>query len=192
MAQKLKKVEKRKVTPQNGRARTPSAPVVLVGTYRPGQLEAWPGYYNYPLYKNEKLNPESCRRVSELWLFSGTKDQRTFRVECLGVKTREELVKDYGDKPKGKGHGDGRYLLFKRKTELYDHTKGEADCVIVRTKDFAGKNKNGATVQRQLKAYLESPDRKDPMVAKLLPEILTKLPRKVLRVCDGGFQLDLL
>lgn len=189
MAEKKLKHRKQKITPKAD-TKTSESPVVLVGTYRGKQLEEWPEYYNYPIFKGEKFDEDACKRVSELWLFSGTKDQRSFTVEYVGVKTRAELVKDYGYKARGKGHGDGSYVLFRRIAELYEHTKGFAECVIIRTKDFSGQGKNGSTVQKQLKAYLQSPERKDPFCAKLLPEIITKLPPKLLRVSDSGVQMN--
>ena len=159
---------------------------VLVGTYGPRQLEKWPDYYNYPLYGKDKIDVEAVKGVNELWLFSGAKEPRYFAAECLGVKTREEL-KGYGYKPSGKGHGSGKYLLFKIR-KLYAPSRDFAESVTIRTKDFAGQ---GAT-QKQLKAYLESPDRKDPLLAKMLPKIVTELPRERLRVCEAAVQLDLL
>ena len=157
---------------------------VLVGTYGPRQLEKWPGYYNYPLYGKDKIDVEAVKGVNELWLFSGAKQPRYFVAECLGVKTREEL-KEFGYKLFGKGHGSGRYLLFKIK-KLYAPSRDFAESVTIRTKDFAGQ---GAT-QKQLKAYLESPDRKEPLLAKMLPRIVTELPRERLRVCEAAVQLD--
>ena len=157
---------------------------VLVGTYAARQLERWPGYYNYPLYGKDKIDVEAVKKVNELWLFSGAKLPHYFAAECLGVKTREEL-KEFGYKPSGKGHGSGKYLLFKIK-KLYAPSRDFAESVTIRTKDFAGQ---GVT-QKQLKAYLESPDRKDPLLAKMLPKIVTELPRERLRVCEAAVQLD--
>jgi len=47
-------------------------------------------------------------------------------------------------------------------------------------------------VRKQIKQYLESPDRNDPLTAGMLATILTKLPPEQLRVCEPYFQLDLL
>lgn len=158
--------------------------IVLVGTYAARQLEKWSDYYNYPLYGKDKIDVETVKKVNELWLFSGAKQPRYFAAECLGVKTREEL-KEFGYKATGKGHGSGKYLLFKIK-KLYAPSRDFAESVTIRTKDFAGQ---GVT-QKQLKAYLESPDRKDPLLAKMLPKIVTELPRERLRVCEAAVQLD--
>ena len=35
--------------------------VVLVGTYRAGQLECWPGYYNYPLIADVAVDAEAAK-----------------------------------------------------------------------------------------------------------------------------------
>ena len=103
--------------------------IVLVGTYAARQLEKWPGYYNYPLYGKDKIDVEAVKGVNELWLFSGAKEPRYFAAECLGVKTREEL-KEFGYKPSGKGHGSGKYLLFKIK-KLYAPSRDFAESVII-------------------------------------------------------------
>ena len=193
--------------------------VVLVGTYKGDQLEKWRGWYCWPLAdadfsaaKNAKdvshkdtetqrksasshapdggarcsNEPQGLSRVTELWLFKGTAEQRNYKAEFVGVKTREELIRDYGYPAKGKAHGD-RYALFKTEF-LYRHKlapQEEADAVIVRTRDFATSPK----VRKQLKAYLESSDRSDPDLAKLLPSIVTKLPPERLRVCETWTQL---
>ena len=164
----------------------PQGRIVLVGTYKGNQLAKWRGWYNYPLSKEDTAADFS--RVGELWLFNGTKDQRNYKAEFVGVKTREELVRDYGYPAEGKAHGE-RYALFKTEL-LYRHKNApqeEAQAVIVRTKDFARTPK----VRKQLKAYLESPDRSDPDLAKLLPSIVIKVPPERLRVCEAAVQMDL-
>ena len=191
--------------------------VVLVGTYTGDQLVDWPGWYCWPLRKDD-FNAEPQRRgekkrtdllapdgargavsrvsgeqirvlesVTELWLFQGTKEQKNYKAGFVGVKTREELVRNYGYPAAGKPHGD-RYALFKTEL-LYRHRnepQEEADAVIVHTKDFA---KRSPKIAAQLKAYLESPDRNDPDLAKLLPSIVTKVPLERLRVCEAAVQL---
>ena len=146
--------------------------------------------------------PPDFSHINELWLFNGTKDQKTYKAEFVGVKTREELIRDYGY-PGGsrsratagravaprppKPHGT-HYALFKTEL-LYRHKNalpGEAEHVIVRTADFARSPK----VRSQLKAYLESPDRNDPDLAKQLPSILTRLRPAQLRVCEAAVQLE--
>ena len=162
--------------------------VVLVGTYKGDQLTKWRGWYNYPISDDDKIGAEDAAKITELWLFNGTKDQRNYKAEFVGVKTRDELVRDYGYPAKGKAHG-ARYLLFK--TDFKYQHKGDvpedAERVIVRTADFATAPK----VRKQLKEYLESPDRNDPDLAKRLPEIITKLRPEQLRVCELAYQMSL-
>ena len=168
--------------------------IVLVGTYKGDQLTKWRGWYNYPVGNGEletgngsaALVASDFAKITELWLFNGKKDQRNYKAEFVGVKTRKELIDDYGYPAKGKAHGD-KYLLFK--TDFKYQHKGDvpedAERVIIRTADFATAPK----VRKQLKAYLESPDRKDPDLAKRLPTILTKLRPEQLRVCEEAVQM---
>ena len=37
--------------------------VILVGTYRSGLLERWPGYYNYPLNAGDAVDAGAAERV---------------------------------------------------------------------------------------------------------------------------------
>lgn len=161
--------------------------IVLVGTYKGDQLTKWRGWYNYPVSEADQIAEADAASIAELWLFKGTKEQKTYKAEFVGVKTREELVRNYGYPAKGRAHGE-KYLLFKTKFK-YQHKltpPEDAARVIVRTADFATAPK----VRKQLKAYLESPDRADPDLAKRLPEILTKLRPEQLRVCEAAYQLS--
>ena len=129
--------------------------IVLVGTYKGDQLTKWRGWYNYPISGNGELGTGNGRdalvasdfaKINELWLFKGKKDQRNYKAQFVGVKTRQELVGSYGYPAKGKAHGD-KYLLFKTE-RLYHHRNApqkEADAVIVRTKDFAKRTPKVAT-----------------------------------------------
>ena len=207
--------------------------VVLVGTYRGDQLTKWHGWYNYPVSEDEISRVEHGERVdsertalrrgrectgesssletafskvNELWLFRGTAAQRNYRAEFVGIKTREELIRDYGypggddlaaknaKDAKREGRASSRphgthYALFKTES-LYRH-KGDvpedAERVIIRTADFA---KRSPKIAKQLKAYLESPDRRDPDLAKRLPTIITRLRPEQLRVCEEAVQLN--
>ena len=161
--------------------------VVLVGTYKGDVLTKWPMWYCYPVRAADKISDADAAKINELWLFKGTAEQKNYKAEFIGVKTREELVRDYGYPAKGKAHGE-RYLLFK-KTLAYridDAPPEDAERVYVRTADFARTPK----VRKQLKAYLESSDRADPDLAKRLPTIVKKVPRENLCVCEAGFQAD--
>ena len=163
--------------------------IVLVGTYKGEQLTKWRGWYNYPISDDDKIGVDDAAKITELWLFNGTKEQRNYTAAFVGVKTRQELIDDYGYPARGKAHGD-KYLLFKTEFK-YRHVgtaPDDAARVIVRTADFATAPK----VRKQLKAYLESPDRHDPNLAKRLPEIVTRLRPEQLRVCEAAVQLDFL
>lgn len=185
MAGKLLKKKAHKVMPK----KTPveqAKKTVLVGTYKGDQLEKWPGYYNYPISSKDKIDVESAKKVNELWLFQGAKAGRYFSAEYVGTFSRDELKTQFGYPAKGKPHGD-KYLLYKiTKTDIYDPATGLVEAVIVRAKDFKTASRTG----RQIKAYLESSERKDPVTANLVPKILTELPREVLRVCEVAVQMD--
>ena len=161
---------------------------VLVGTYKGDQLAKWRGWYNYPISEDDKIGAEDAAMITELWLFNGNKDQRTYKAEFVGIKTRAELIRDYGYPAKGRAHGE-KYLLFKTDFKyIYKlDVPEDAERVIIRTADFATAPK----VRKQLKAYLESPDRRDPGLAKRLPEIITKLRPEQLRVCELAYQMAL-
>ena len=160
--------------------------IVLVGTYKGDQLTKWRGWYNYPISGDDKIGADDAAKITELWLFNGNKDERRYKAQYVGVKTRKELIDDYGYPAKGKAHGE-KYLLFKTsiKYQHKDEVPEDAERVIIRTADFATAPK----VRKQLKAYLESPDRNDPDLAKRLPEIITKLRPEQLRVCEATVQL---
>ena len=161
---------------------------VLVGTYKGNQLAKWRGWYNYPISDKDRINPEDFAKINELWLFQGTSDEKRYKAEFVGVKTREELVRDYGYPAKGKPHGD-KYLLFKTefKYTYKSQPPEDAEKVIIRLKDFATSPK----VRKQLREYLASPDRNDPDLAKRLPEIIFTVPHEKLCVCEAAVQLDL-
>ena len=189
MAERLLKTKRQKIAPAKPTEEEPKK-VVLVGTYAGSQLTDWPGFYPYPISSDDKVDAESCAKVNEIWLFKGTKEPKYFAAEFVGIKTREEL-KALGYPAKGKGHGDGTYLLFKIEKTYAPASSSAAlaaavERVIVRTKDFARTPK----VRKQLKAYLESTDRTDKELAAQLPSIITKLPAETLRVCEAAVQLD--
>lgn len=191
--------------------------VVLIGTYRGNQLSEWPGWYCWPLSNkadascanadirckagkidssgytrngNHKTNtPYGFEYVTELWLFRGTAAQKNYRCVFVGVMTRAELVRNYGYPATGTPHGD-RYALFKTEP-LYRLENGaveEADAVIIRPRDFA---KRSPQIARQLKVFLESDERTNPGLAKLLPSTVVQIPRKHLCVCEANGQMSL-
>ena len=161
--------------------------IVLVGTYKGDQLTKWRGWYNYPISAKDKISEADAAKVNELWLFKGTTARKSYKAEFVGIKTRKELVEQYGYPAKGKAHGD-KYLLFKTdfKYQFAAMPPEEAERVIIRTADFATAPK----VRKQLKAYLESPDRRDPDLAKMLPSIITRLRPEQLRVCELSYQMS--
>ena len=181
-----KKVKERTPMPENETAAIGTR-IVLVGTYKGDQLTKWRGWYNYPISDDDKITDADAASITELWLFKGAKEQRTYKAEFVGIKTRQELVDDYDYPAKGKAHGD-KYLLFKTEFKYRHKLDNPLDCerVIVRTADFATAPK----VRKQLKVYLESPDRKDSDLAKYLPEIVTRLKPEQLRVCEAAYQLS--
>ena len=185
MAQKLLKRKPRKVAPkkaqvdETGRAgapRTPSA--VLVGTYKAKQL-AWikrHGIYNYPVKDGDEFDEKSFAAIKELWLYADVKGTRhVFEAEFVGVKTRDELVNEYGypangvfgrvervDRVDGRGkrpacpksHGS-RYYVFKTKYLDYG-PRLDDPFVIARTADFGGRSAKVKKAIEQFKADGES------------------------------------
>ena len=158
--------------------------VVLIGTYATGQFAKWRGYYNYPIGKDDAVDEATLSKVSELWLFRGLTNGLYRKCEFVGVKTRSELIGEYKYPAKGKGHGE-RYALYK--TVVQYGPSEEADKVIVRVRDFS---KRSPKIAKQLKEYLESPDRKDPLLAKRLPKILSGIPPERLCVCESVVSYD--
>ena len=161
MAEKKEKTKKRGVS--YGKCETDGR-IVLVGTYKGDQLKKWRGWYNYPVSGNgrDALVASDFAKINELWLFNGKKDQRNYKAQFVGVKTREELIRDYGylawerdglatkDTKAGRDapiaprkrlpmpHGT-HYALFRTEL-LYRHKldmPGDADAVVIRTADFA-------------------------------------------------------
>lgn len=157
--------------------------LVLIGTYKGNQLEKWPNYYNYPISDADKITDVDAKRIDELWLFKGVCAQKTFSAKFVGIKTREELVKNYAYPAIGKAHSN-QYLLFK--ITPIEYPRVEDKKVILRTKDFASSKK----LQAQLKAYLESDARGVPEIAAKLPEVVRSIPKGNLCVCESAIQLD--
>ena len=108
------------------------------------------------------------------------KDNGTLAVQGQeGSAKLQGVVRRRQDAP-----GTDRRLRLLFKTEYKYRHKGEvledAERVIIRMADFATAPK----VRKQLRAYLESSDRRDPDLAKRLPEVITKLRPEQLRVCE--------
>ena len=162
--------------------------IVLVGTYKGDQLTKWPGWYNYPISNKDSISDADAVRITDLWLFQGTREQRSYKVVFVGIKTRKELIDQYGYPAKGKAHGE-KYLLFKTQFQYQCEAMQPevADRIIMRTADFA----TTPAVRRQLKEYLESPERNDPKLARRLPSILTAIGPNQLCVCELVYQMSL-
>ncbi len=216
MAQKLLKRKPHKVAP--GRARSPSAPpptrgsrtcatasAVLVGTYKAKQL-AWikrHGIYNYPVKDGDEFDEKSFASIKELWLYADVKGTRhVFEAEFIGIKTREELISEYGY-PDGnvlaaknaKSAKNGRagaprtphasrYYVFKTKYLEYG-PRLDDPFVIARTADFGGRSAKVKKAIEQFKA-----DGEFAPLEHYLPSDLAKVPRNRLRVCEAAVQLD--
>lgn len=157
--------------------------MVLVGTYKGEQLEAWPGFYNYPIREADKIVESEGARIDELRLFNGTKDQRTFHAEFLGVKSRDELIGQFGYPAKGKPHGT-RYLLFKI-TEIPNRKHVNGKRVLLRLRDF------GVTpsLRKRLKKWVETGVGEG--FGEEFPEELQEIPLADFRVCETALQLYL-
>ena len=213
MAQKLLKRKPRKVAPTetgngergtgNGRAVTPRPPcasAVLVGTYKAKQL-AWikrHGIYNYPVKDGDEFDEKSFASIKELWLYADVKGTRhVFEAEFFGIKTREELISEYGypdgnvlaakngrARPPGAPHGS-RYYVFKTKYLDYG-PRLDDPFVIARTADFGGRSAKVKKAIEQFKA-----DGEFAPLEHYLPSDLSKVPRNRLRVCEAAVQLEL-
>ena len=92
MSQKLLQPKKRRIAPVKGSVAEPRK-VVLVGTYAENQLEAWPGYYPYPLAAQDEVDADACKAVNEIWLFKGASNART---EGFNNKIRWLIRQAYG------------------------------------------------------------------------------------------------
>lgn len=59
--------------------------IVLVGTNKGDQLTKWRGWYNYPVSEADHIAEADAASIAELWLFKGTKEQKTYKAEFVGV-----------------------------------------------------------------------------------------------------------
>ena len=218
MAQRLLKRKPHKVTP--GRARSPSAPppaggsrtcstasAVLVGTYKAKQL-AWikrHGIYNYPVKDGDEFDEKSFASIKELWLYADVKGTRhVFEAEFIGIKTREELISEYGypdgnvlaaKNAKSAKNGRARtpaaphgscYYVFKTKYLEYG-PRLDDPFVIARTADFGGRSAKVKKAFEQFKA-----DGEFAPLEHYLPSDLARIPRNRLRVCEAAVQCHFL
>ena len=146
--------------------------------------------------------------VKELWLYADTKGTRhVFEAEFVGIKTRDELVAEYGypadgifgrvervDCADGRGKRPAcpkkphasRYYVFKTKFLEYG-SRLDDPIVIARTADFGGRSAKVKKAIEQFKA-----DGEFSPLTHYLPSDLSKVPRSRLRVCEAAVQLDFL
>ena len=209
MAQRLLKRKTHKVA--SGRTRSPSAPqhaAVLVGTYKARQL-AWikrHGIYNYPVKDGDEFDEKVFASIKELWLYADVKGTRhVFEAEFIGIKTRDELISEYGypdgnvlaaknAKSAKKGRAvaprppqphASRYYIFK--TTFLDYGPRLDDPVVIaRTADFGGRSAKVRKAIEQFKA-----DGEFAPLEHYLPSDLAKVPRNRLRVCEAAVQYRL-
>ncbi|MBR6374009.1 MAG: site-specific DNA-methyltransferase [Victivallales bacterium] len=169
-------------------AETISRRIVLIGTYKDRQLAEWQGWYNYPISSKDQINPKDVAEINELWLFQGVEGQQTLKAEYIGIKTHEELVRDYGYPTKDKAH-NGKYILFKTEIDykLNAMPAESIDMLIIRLSDF----KTAKGHYKKLKAFLASPERDNSDLIPLLPKIISTLPSDKLCVCETAVQLEL-
>ena len=218
MAERLLKKKPRKVAPKNapaeepGRAYPPAegcprsrgayphAVVVLVGTYKEKQL-AWikrHGVYNYPVKDGDEFDAKAFAAIRELWLYADTKGTRhAFEAEFVGIKTREELVDEYGYPANGVFNAEtqrrrggravaprppygSRYYVFNAKHLDYG-SRLDDPLVIVRTADFGGRSQKVKKAVERFKA-----DGEFAPLEHYLPADLAQVPRSQLRVCEAA------
>jgi len=108
MAEKHLQVVKRKVAPK--KAAKAEEKIVLVGTYKAGQLD-WigkNGLYNYPVKEGDTFDATAMGEAGELWLYADAKGTRhCYAAEYVGKVTREEWLKAHPSYPRGKVRGQG-------------------------------------------------------------------------------------
>ena len=209
MAQKLLKRIPGKVAPkkaqveETGRVACPHA-AVLVGTYKEKQL-SWikrHGIYNYPVKDGDEFDEKSFASIKELWLYADVKGTRhVFAAEFVGIKTRDDLVNEYGYPANGVFNAEtqrrrgGRagaprtphascYYVFKAKYLDYG-TRIDDPFVIARTADFGGRSAKVKKAIEQFKA-----DGEFAPLEHYLPSDLAKVPRNRLRVCEAAVQMS--
>ena len=166
------------------------ADVVLVGTYKEGQLD-WikkHGVYNYPVKEEDELKPESCAKVRELWLYASARGERyCFAAEFVGIQTKDEFL---AANPTYKNLGPSkhtRYMVFK--TTFLDYgPRLEGATVFARVSDFEKGRGRTKKIAAAIKQFHDGGD--FGLLADYLPGDLAKLPHEQLCVCEGAVQLE--
>ncbi len=148
---------------------------VLVGTYKKDQDQLkWlenNHLYNYPLAEEEANQAnDGWNIVKELWLYSGSKDQRhIYDAEFVGIKPRTEFVTEYPDYPRStrnRKHGDF-YAVFQVSLK-YEPTIADS-IVFVRVNDFTKRTPKIAQAIKTYQAGGELGTLLDYLPAELIP-----------------------
>ena len=104
-------------------------PIILVGTYRPEQMDRWilpKGLYNYPVRQGDTAIQKNAPLVSELWLYAGKIDKRRFSAKLEKRITAAELDAMGYPAGMGKHHGE-EYLLFRVKESSHRGTEARRE-----------------------------------------------------------------
>lgn len=180
--------------------------VVIVGTYRTGQLD-WikkNGIYNYPVDEEECSKEKGStmgkggdlsalgESVKELWLYANVKAERyCFTAEFIGIQSRDEFLaanptyRELGPST----HSHTRYMVFK--TTFLDYgPKLEGTKVFARVRDFAGGRGRSRPIAGAIQRFHD--DGEFGLLAAYLPTEVSRLPQERLRVCEAAVQLDFL
>lgn len=154
---------------------------VLVGTYRPAQMDGWvltKGLYNYPLRaKGEETIPaEALGRIRELWLYNGKSGRRCFKAEFVRVASMGD--EEFADYPAGeKPHGDkGRYFLFKVSPLARPSAWSRESPVVVRLLDFAHDAELKAGIKKVFLGGSAADEEKSRLLGRLLPADVCRCP----------------
>lgn len=174
--------------------------IVLVGTYKKGQLD-WireNGVYNYPV--EECAHTSMCdsenkpdlsvfgAKVKELWLYADVKSRRhRFTAEFVGIQSNEEFLAANPAYGKLGPARHARYMVFK--VAPFDYgPKLDGPDVFARIGDF--KNGRAQAVAKAINRYKSHGE--IASLAAYLPSDLADLPPEQLYVCETAVQLDFL
>ena len=189
MAQRLLKRKTHKVAPPppGGSRSCATASVVLVGTYKKGQL-AWikrHGIYNYPVKDGDEFDEKAFASIKELWLYADVKGTRhVFEAEFVGKMSRAEFRAANPTYAKLGPSKNKAYYVFK--TSFLDYGPRLDDpIVIARAADFGGRS---AKVKKAIEQFKS--DGEFAPLEHYLPSDLAQIPSNRLRVCEAAVQLN--
>lgn len=156
---------------------------VLAGTYDGNQLLDCPGYYYYPVTRKDQIVIDEIEKINELWLFNGNKSKKFFSAVFIGVKTTNDLARDFGHKINDKPEVE-KWLLFKIEEECSQRiNKKNIRKVLVRLSDF---------VKRNIKKNLEKLELNIQVFKECLPEVVYSLPDTCLCIGESSLQYNFL